>query len=177
MSLARAGLCAVVLAMAACAAPSSEVSPTSTPFSAGDQAAAIGCESDIDLLAPDGREVNLTGLWTEPGISDVALWNIRQVGDCFFMVFRDPGPDSDYSDQICDGRIQTDFHIIGRCVDFRGLGGPGANYRAQVFDILFDATNEVQLQKCPARRTPGSCEEPMIRFAPENEPAETVSPS
>lgn len=178
MILARTGLCAVVLALAACAAPSSEApSPSSTPFSVGGAAEAIGCGNDIDLHAPDGREVNLTGLWTEPDFSDVALWNIRQVGDCFFMVYRDPGSDSDYSDQICDGRIRTDFQITGRCVDFRGLGGPGANYRALVFDILFDATNEVQLQKCPLRRTPGSCEIPMIRFDPENAPAETASPS
>ncbi len=178
MSLARAALCAVSLVLAACTAPSSEAAaPSSTPFSVGDEAEAIGCGNEIDLLAPDGSRVNLTGLWTEADAADLALWNIRQVGDCFFMVFRDPFEDTDYSDQICDGRIRTDFQITGRCVDFRGLGGPGANYEARVFDILFDATNEVQLQKCPVRRTPGSCEPLMIRFDPEYEPAETASPS
>ena len=185
MSLVRIGVCAVVIVLAACAAPSSEASPTSTPFSLGGQAAAIGCGNDIDLSAPDGREINLTGLWTIPDYGGVALWNVRQVGDCFFMVTRDPfeeDTEGDYYDQICDGRIQTNLEIIGRCVDFihrsnpNALGGQ-ADLQPQVFLIKFDATNAVQLQKCPASRAPGSCEEPMIRFDPESVPEETASPS
>jgi hypothetical protein len=178
VSLARIGVCAVVLFLAACAAPSSEApSPSSTPFSIGGQAAAIGCGNDIELQALDGSEIDLTGLWTEVEFADVALWNIRQVGDCFFMVYRDPGGDTDYSDEICDGRIEANLEITGRCVDFRGLGGFGADVQPQVFLIDFDATNEVLLQRCPASRAPGSCDEPMIRWDPENEPAETASPS
>ncbi|HTE65890.1 MAG TPA: hypothetical protein VK736_06490, partial [Candidatus Binatia bacterium] len=171
MSPVRAYLCAVVLIFSAgCTSASAEPAPSSTPFSVGGQAAAIGCGNDIDLVAPDGREIDLTGLWTSPDFPEVALWNIRQVGDCFFMVFRDPYEDTDYSDQVCDGRIQTNFEITGRCVDFRGISRQ-AELEPQVFLILFDATNEVQIQRCPASRAPGSCDEPMIRFVP----AETAS--
>ncbi len=177
LSLVRIGACAVVLVLAGCMTPSSEASPSSAPVSGRGQAAAIGCGNDVDLFAPDGREINLTGLWTIPEFSDVALWNIRQVGDCFFMVFRTGNfPDTDYSDQICDGRIQENLEITGRCVDFRGLGAR-ADLQPQVFLILFGTTNQVQIQKCPASRAPGSCEEPMIRFDPENVPVESASPS
>lgn len=179
VNLLRTCVFALVLVFGAgCASASGEVTPSSTPFFAGGPAADIGCGNDIDLVGPDGREINLTGLWTSPDVLDasVALWNIRQIGDCFFMVFRDPFADTDYSDQICDGRIQTNFEITGRCVDFRGLGAR-ADIRAMVFLILFDATNEVQLQRCLASRALGSCEEPMIRFDPESAPSETASPS
>jgi hypothetical protein len=176
LNLVRTFVCAVVLVFGAgCTSASVEAAPSSTLVSAGGQAAAIGCGNDVDLLTPDGREINLTGLWTSPDFPDVPLWNIRQVGDCFFMVFRDPFEDTDYSDQLCDGRIQTNFEITGRCVDFRGLGGR-ADVQPQVFVILFDATNDVRLQKCPASRAPGSCDEPMMRFDPESVPAETASP-
>jgi hypothetical protein len=171
----KVGVCAMLLVLAACTAPSSEVSPSSTPLSLGGQAAAIGCGNDVNLFAPDGREIDLTGLWTNTEVPDVPLWNIRQVGDCFFMVFRDPFEDTDYSDQICDGRIQANFEITGRCVDFRGLRRV-ADLQPQVFLIDFDATNEVLIQKCPASRAPGSCEEPMFRWDPESVPAETPSP-
>jgi hypothetical protein len=176
----RTHLCAVVLLFGAgCTTASGEPAPSSTPFSIGGQAAAIGCGNDIDLRAPDGSKIDLTGLWTVSDIGDefVPLWNIRQVGDCFFMVFRDPGEDTDYSDEICDGRIEANFEITGRCVDFRGLGGFGADVQPQVFLIDFDATNEVLLQRCPASRAPGSCDEPMIRFDPDARPTETASPS
>jgi hypothetical protein len=93
------------------------------------------------------------------------------------MVFRDPFEDTDYSDQICDGRIKANLEITGRCVDFRGLGGYGADVQPQVFLILFNATNQVELQRCPASRAPGSCDEPMIRFDPDARPTETASPS
>lgn len=176
MSLARAAMCAVMFALAGCTAASGEVSPSATPFSIGGQAAAIGCGNDVDLFTPDGREINLTGLWTNPDFPDEPLWNIRQVGDCFFMVFRDPFEDTDYSDQICDGHIRPDLEITGRCVDFRGLGAR-ADLQPQVFLIRFEATNEVRLQRCPASRAPGSCEEPMIRFDPAAGPTEAASPS
>jgi hypothetical protein len=175
----RTSVCAVVLLLGAgCATASAEPAPSNAPISAGGQAAAIGCGNDIDLFAPDGREVDLTGLWTSPDfpdVLDVPLWNIRQVGDCFFMVFRDPYEDTDYSDQICDGRIQANFEITGRCVDFRGLGAR-ADIQPQVFLIRFEG-NELQIQRCPASRAPGSCEAPMTRFDPENVPVETASPS
>jgi hypothetical protein len=178
VNLRRTYLCAVVLLFGAgCTTASGEPAPSNTPFSAAGQAAAIGCGNDVDLFAPDGREVNLTGLWTATDFPDEPLWNIRQVGDCFFMVFRDPFEDSDYSDEICDGHIRPDFEITGRCVDFRGAGGRGADLQPQVFLIQFDATNEVRLQRCPASRAPGSCEEPMIRFDPDAGPTETASPT
>jgi hypothetical protein len=177
VSFVRIGVCAVVLVFGAgCTTPSSEATPSSSPLAIGGQAAAIGCGNDVDLEGPDGREVNLTGLWTTHEFAEMALWNIRQVGDCFFMVYRDPYEDTDYSDQICDGRIMSNFEITGRCVDFRGLGAR-ADLQPQVFRILFDDTNQVQLQKCPASRAPGSCEEPMIRFDPDSVPAESASPS
>jgi hypothetical protein len=176
VNLGRTSICAVVLLFGAgCTTASGEPSPSSTSFSVGGQAAAIGCGNDIDLVAPDGHEIDLTGLWTSPDFPDVPLWNIRQIGDCFFMVFRDPYEDTDYSDQICDGRIQTNFEITGRCVDFRGLSRQ-AELEPQVFLILFDARDEVLLQRCPASRAPGSCDEPMFRFDPESVPTETASP-
>ena len=55
--------------------------------------------------------------------------------------------------------------------------GRGHDVQPQVFRILFDDANEVQLQRCPASLAPGSCEVPMIRFDPENMPAESASPS
>ncbi len=185
MSLARIGVCAVVLVLTACTAPSSEApSPSGTPFSVGGQAAAIGCGDDIDLRASDGRVIDLTGLWTEPDFSDTPRWNIRQVGDCFFMVYRPPPglEDPEYFDQLCDGRIRIDYTITGRCIDFIHRSGPGvisgqADLQPQIFRILFDDANEVQLQRCPASLAPGSCEVPMIRFDPENVPAESASPS
>jgi hypothetical protein len=183
VNIVRTSVCAVVLLFsAACTTASGEPTPSSTPFSAGGQAAAIGCGNDVDLFFPDGKEIDLTGLWTSPDVPDLPAWNIRQVGDCFFMVSRHfPGfEDNDYYDQICDGHIRTDFQITGRCVDFIHRVGPGidgeADLQPQVFLILVDGSNEVRLQKCPASRAPGSCDEPMIRFDPESLPAETPSP-
>lgn len=184
MSLVRIGVSAVVLLISAgCTTPSSQASPSSTPVSGRGQAAAIGCGNDVDLFFPDGKEIDLTGLWTIPEFSDVALWNIRQVGDCFFMVFHEPPvvEDTDYFDQICDGHIRSDKQITGRCVDFIHRVGPGidgeADLQPQVFLILVDGPNEVRLQRCPASLAPGSCEVPMIRFDPENVPVESASPS
>jgi hypothetical protein len=176
------GVCAVLM-LAACTATPSEATPSSTPVSGRGQAAAIGCGNDVDLFFPDGKEIDLTGLWTPPDSPDVPLWNIRQVGDCFFMVFRDVpnSDDNDYFDQICDGHIRTDFQITGRCVDFIHRVGPGidgeADLQPQVFRILVVGQNEVRIQRCPASLAPGSCEVPMIRFDPETVPVESASPS
>jgi hypothetical protein len=184
LSLVRIGVSAVVLlVIVGCTSPSSEATPGSTPVPGRGQAAAIGCGNDVDLFFPDGKEIDLTSLWTSPDVPDVALWNVRQVGDCFFMVSRHfpDEEDNDYYDQICDGHIRTDFQITGRCVDFIHRVGPGidgeADLQPQVFLILVDGPNEVRLQRCPASRAPGSCEVPMIRFDPENLPAESASPS
>lgn len=167
MALALGGLLA-----SGCAGPltQSTESPSSTPARALGPAASIGCGEDVNLVGPDGREVNLTGLWTVPE-SDRAIWNIRQVGNCFFLVYRHPPDEEDpeYSDQICDGRIGADFVITGRCVEFIHRSGPvafgaQAYLGVQVFLITFDSNYEPQLQKCPPIRSLGSCDEPMIRF-------------
>jgi hypothetical protein len=67
------------------------------------------------LLGPDGEPIELDGVWIEaPGGSDTTWW-IRTDGDCVWGSghVTDIEPDIAHHVQSLNGRIRSDFAIVG----------------------------------------------------------------
>jgi hypothetical protein len=164
----RAAIAAGVILLAACAgltSPAISESPDGSPFEVVDEVAEIGCGEPVDLRGPDGRRVNLTGLWTLREDMSGPSWNIRQLGSCMFAVeLVDTSPPEYYS-VICDGTMGTDYAITGRCIDFRqGFGQP--DWGREYFLIEFDDNGQVELIRCLDRDVPATCEAPIVPWEP-----------
>lgn len=140
----RAAIRASVLAFAlgACAINSPTASPTPTPVSSLDSYAlslqAVGC-GPINLRGPDGSALDLNGVWGWS--SGQPAYLIRQVGDCMITVAYLPDqPAIPWFQNVCDGRIGSDFSIVGRCFEM-GIG-PDAGpflFNQAAWTISFDA--------------------------------------
>lgn len=160
-------IAAGVILLAACTSPSpaTSESPEGSEFAVVDEVTEIGCGEPVPLRGPDGRAVNLTGLWTFRDDMSEPVWNIRQLGSCMFAVDLGETSPPEYYDVICDGKIGRDFVITGRCIDFRqGFGQP--DWGREYFLIEFDDSGQVELVRCLDRETPATCEEPMVRWEP-----------
>ncbi len=117
----------------------------------------IGCHP-IDLRAPTGEVIDLTGLWGVSGQDP--QFRIRQLDNCVFMGGK-PAFDEDLG-WVCDGEITTEFRIIGRCVQL-------ATGAFQVWDrqLSFSENGDVIFEPLCGNGGPGfDCGPPTVRLDP-----------
>jgi hypothetical protein len=164
----RAIVAATALAaVAACSGPAASQIPAGspTPRPPLGEAAEINCAAPLELRGPDGRLVNLTGVW---GPLDAAQpdYNIRQINNCFFLSGIGAEEPPEYYEQSCDGVIGADFVITARCIDFRQFPVGQPDMGREFFKIEFADGGWVELARCLAVDEPATCEEPIVPWAP-----------
>ena len=139
---------ALGLMIAACTPASTALDSSAEPSASGISAEAaslnaIGC-SPIRLRAPDGSNVDLTGTWSHPA---AVAWDIRQLGDCLFMVAFDsegtPESESVFH-WTCDGKLRVDFTAPGRCVQL-GRNYGFLSFEPMRLDVEFDDAGATHL--------------------------------
>jgi len=159
-----APLCGLAVLLAACSSPVAQGTPTSEPVSSHVPLGydLIGCHP-IDLRAPTGELIDLTGLWGVSGQDP--QFQIRQLDSCVFMAGK-PAFDEDLG-WVCDGEITTEFRIIGRCVQL-------ATGDFQVWDrqLSFSENGDVIFEPLCGNGGPGfDCGPPTVRLHPDASPA------
>ena len=169
MNRVRGGLLAAVslAGVVACAGPAASDVPASsaTPRQQLGEAAEISCATPAELRGPDGRLVNLTGVWAPLGATE-PHWNIRQINNCFFLSAIGDEEPPEYYEQSCDGVIGADFVITARCIDFRQFPVGQPDMGREFFRITFAEGGWVELVRCLAVDQPATCEEPIVPWAP-----------
>jgi hypothetical protein len=119
----------------------------------------MGC-STIRLRGPNGDPVNLTGVWA--GAEDTEpIYNVRQIGDCFFLALISTGEPPGYYDSMCDGRIAVDLVITVNCVDFLRFRSDPRMGR-EYFLIQFAADGTIDLVHCLEPDEPATCDDPLV---------------
>jgi hypothetical protein len=191
----RIGVPLLMLLLTACLAPSAVPSaePTAEPSGSrvapGDaNLAAIGCEP-IDLRAPSGDRLDMTGTWGRDPLLGPIAWNVRQLGDCLFLVELGSFGTA-HSERVfhwlCEATLAADFTADGRCVqvgrNYEQVGqGTGFTGPIRV-EIEFDEAGQpvwwLVVPDCanPPCSASAREEDPYERTLPGDEPVPSGSP-
>jgi hypothetical protein len=158
----------LLLAGTACTAsgsPPPGASSTESPFEVPDEVEDIGCGDPVQFRGPDGRRLDLTGLWAGSEAAEPDI-NVRQVGSCLFATPLLPSGPPEYYNWVCDGTIGSDFVITARCIDFQQREGFQPDMGREYFLISFDEDGGPQLFRCLDPASPATCDTPLVPWEP-----------
>jgi hypothetical protein len=99
--------------------------------------------SPVELRAPSGTIVDLTGTWQA---NDLGVYDLRQLGSCVYWTGKSsplPGLEAGAEwTNVFVGNVRSDFTIVGRWADVRSSGTMQAG--GLTLHIDFDVSGEVE---------------------------------
>ena len=130
----------LIVGLSGCATAGAPTASAAALESAPPQAA---CDP-VDLRAPSGDRVDLTGVWT---VTDGGLYYLHQVKSCLHWFGQSQyggEPAGNSWSNVFDGTIATDFTVSGRWSDVPFSPNGTMNYGELTLGILFDDSSPDQ---------------------------------